>query len=63
MEMTKLMKHLNIIEVKNAQDIEITGIAYNSRKVEKGQVFVCVKGFKTDGHKYAGQAVEKGAMH
>lgn len=62
MEMTKLIKHLNIIEVKNAQDIEITGIAYNSRKVEKGQVFVCVKGFKTDGHKYAGQAVEKGAI-
>ncbi|WP_342599512.1 UDP-N-acetylmuramyl-tripeptide synthetase [Psychrobacillus sp. FSL H8-0483] len=62
MELTKLMKHIPILEVKNAQHINITGLAYNSRKVEKGQVFVCVKGFKTDGHQYAGQAVENGAV-
>lgn len=43
------------------EDIEITGIAYDSRKVEPGNVFVCVRGFETDGHKYADKAVENGA--
>ncbi|TQR20133.1 Mur ligase family protein [Psychrobacillus vulpis] len=61
MEIAKLMKHVDVKEIKNAKQIEITGLAYNSRKVEVGQVFVCVRGFKVDGHKFAGQAVENGA--
>lgn len=62
MELTNLMNQLSIIDVKNAKNINITGLAYNSRKVEDGQVFVCIKGFKADGHKFAGQAVESGAV-
>ncbi|TQR17286.1 Mur ligase family protein [Psychrobacillus soli] len=62
MEITKLMEYVNVIEVKNAKQIDITGLAYNSRKMEQGQVFVCVKGFKVDGHQFAGQAVENGAV-
>ena len=62
MEITNLMKHVPVLEVKNAKHINVTGLAYNSRKVEKGQVFVCIKGFKTDGHQYARQAVENGAI-
>ena len=31
------------------------------RKVENNDVFVCITGFKTDGHNYAKSAVEKGA--
>ncbi|WP_391118535.1 Mur ligase family protein [Psychrobacillus sp. L3] len=61
MELTKLMEHVNVKEVIHPKRIDITGLAYNSRKVEKGQVFVCVRGFKADGHQFAGQAVEKGA--
>lgn len=62
MELSKLMENVNIEEVKNAKQLDITGLAYNSRKVEKGQVFVCIKGFKVDGHQFAGQAVENGAV-
>ncbi|MFF2754605.1 Mur ligase family protein [Psychrobacillus sp. NPDC058041] len=61
MELTKLMEHVDVKEVIHAKRIDIIGLAYNSRKVEKGQVFVCVRGFKSDGHQFAGQAVEKGA--
>lgn len=43
------------------RDIDITSIAYDSRKVKAGSVFVCIKGFETDGHKYAKMAVENGA--
>lgn len=62
MELTKLMDHIKIMDVKNPEQIEITGLAYNSRKVEAGQAFVCVRGFKVDGHHFAGQAVENGAV-
>ncbi len=46
---------------KNIADIDIKGIAYDSRSVEKGYIFVCIKGFSQDGHKYAKMAEEKGA--
>ena len=62
MEIIQLMKSINVIEIKNEQQLATTGLAYNSRKVEAGQVFVCVRGFKADGHQYAGQAVENGAV-
>lgn len=59
MRLKQLLKDYN---VKNEfDDAEITGIAYDSRKVKPGDVFVCISGFETDGHKYAGKAVEKGA--
>ena len=59
MRLKQLLKDYN---VKNEfDDAEISGIAYDSRKVKPGDVFVCISGFETDGHKYAGKAVEKGA--
>ncbi len=39
----------------------IHGIQYDSRKIEPGDLFVCIQGEKTDGHMYIDQAVEKGA--
>jgi UDP-N-acetylmuramoyl-L-alanyl-D-glutamate--2,6-diaminopimelate ligase len=42
-------------------DINITGIAYDSRNILPGNVFVCVKGFETDGHKFAQMAAKNGA--
>ena len=44
------------------EDINLTGIAYDSRNVLPGNVFVCIKGFETDGHKYASAAVKNGAV-
>ena len=43
------------------QDMEITGIAYDSRQVLPGYAFVCISGFETDGHKYADAAIKNGA--
>lgn len=43
------------------EDVEVNELRYNSRKVEKGDVFCCVVGTFADGHKYAAQAVEAGA--
>ena len=38
-------------------DVEITGIAYDSRQVMPGYAFVCIKGFETDGHKFVESAI------
>lgn len=42
-------------------DIDIKDIKSNSSSVEKGDLFVCIKGIHKDGHDYARDAVEKGA--
>ncbi|MDO4492693.1 MAG: UDP-N-acetylmuramoyl-L-alanyl-D-glutamate--2,6-diaminopimelate ligase [Clostridia bacterium] len=43
-------------------DAEIASIEYDSRKVTEGSLFCCIVGQLTDGHKYAAQAAEKGAV-
>lgn len=40
---------------------EIPGIAYDSRKVKPGDLFVCIPGYTSDGHRYIADAVKKGA--
>ncbi len=43
------------------EDAEISSITYDSRKVESGSLFCCLVGLISDGHTFAGQAVDKGA--
>ncbi len=42
-------------------DVDITSITNDSRKVEQGTVFFCIRGATLDGHKFAVAAAEKGA--
>ena len=46
---------------KNIADIRVTGVTSDSREVEQGFVFVCIRGASFDGHTVAGQMLEKGA--
>ena len=62
MELKKLLAGLEGIKGKGKLDIEITGVESNSQKVEKGFIFVAIKGFSVDGHKYIENAVESGAV-
>ncbi len=58
-----LLKTLAVQVVKgDAKGIAIAGIAYDSRKVEPGYVFICIEGYKTDGHNYVDSAIEMGAV-
>lgn len=61
MKLAEILPAIDVVDVKNEQVVEITGLAYNSRKVEPGHVFVCIRGVKADGHKFALSAVEAGA--
>lgn len=56
-----LVKDIEISEMKGDISTIIRGITYDSRQVEPGIAFVCVEGFKTDGHNYVDSALEKGA--
>lgn len=60
-KLNDLLKSVNVLESWNENNLEISGLAYNSKAVDKGNVFVCIKGFKTDGHAYILEAVSNGA--
>jgi len=49
-------------EAPAASDLVITGIAYDSREVAPGHVFVALKGLQTDGSLFVRQAVQRGAV-
>ena len=61
MKLKELIKDFEIQELRADPETEITGIAYDSRLVEAGNLFVAVKGFASDGHRFIPTAVEKGA--
>lgn len=56
-----LLSKMTILEAKGNLNIEIRGVAYDSRKALPGYLFICIDGFSTDGHQYAQQAVDNGA--
>ena len=62
MKLSKLLNKLNYQCVQGSADVEISTVVYDSRKVQNGSVFVCVKGAISDGHKFAEKACEMGAV-
>src|ERR671937_367169 len=43
-------------------EVEISALAYRSSSVTPGTLFFCVRGFTSDGHDFAPDAVERGAV-
>lgn len=46
----------------SARDIEVADLAYDHRAVSPGTLFFCVPGLTRDGHEFAAEAVERGAV-
>lgn len=61
MKLADLLKKLKYTCVKGTADVDITTVAYDSRRVERGSLFICIKGAVADGHRFAEAAVNKGA--
>lgn len=55
------MKDFEFISAAADMELEIGSICYDSRRVEPGDVFVAIRGFKTDGHIYIEDAISRGA--
>ena len=45
-----------------ARELDVTGVAYDTRQVAPGTLFFCVPGFTRDGHDFAPEAIARGAV-
>lgn len=61
MRLSELIENLKYKEILNFEDVEITGISYNSKTTKPQDIFVCLVGEHTDGHEYFESAVKNGA--
>ncbi|WP_206922249.1 UDP-N-acetylmuramoyl-L-alanyl-D-glutamate--2,6-diaminopimelate ligase [Alicyclobacillus suci] len=62
MRLRELLQPLISYELQGNRDVDVVGIEADSRRVEPGFLFVAVPGFTVDGHDFAQQAVDKGAV-
>jgi UDP-N-acetylmuramoyl-L-alanyl-D-glutamate--2,6-diaminopimelate ligase len=61
MKLADIVKIFKPLAVVGPLDQEITGIAYDSRRVMPGHMFVAMRGERTDGHRFVEAAIERGA--
>lgn len=61
-ELKDILYKVNLNAVKGATGISVKNLHFDSRKVEKGDVFVAVRGQVADGHAYINTAINNGAL-
>ncbi|MDD3362432.1 MAG: UDP-N-acetylmuramoyl-L-alanyl-D-glutamate--2,6-diaminopimelate ligase [Hespellia sp.] len=61
MKLNKLLERLEYTVTQGSDEIEITTLINDSRKVEEGSVFVCISGAVVDGHDFVKDVTAKGA--
>ena len=61
MNLKKILIGIDGLKAKGNIDIEIKGIESNSKNIKEGDLFIAIKGFATDGHKYVNDAIAAGA--
>ena len=58
---SKLLEKLAYTCVKGNVEREVSSLVYDSRKIDKDCMFVCIAGANVDGHRFAEEAAQKGA--
>ena len=62
MKLSELIKDVEVVDKYNYdENVEVTGVNYNSKTAKTGDIFVCLVGEHTDGHEYAQMAIDNGA--
>lgn len=61
MKLAEIVKTMKPLAVEGPLDHDITGITYDSRRVMPGNLFVAVRGERTDGHRFVEAAIDRGA--
>jgi UDP-N-acetylmuramoyl-L-alanyl-D-glutamate--2,6-diaminopimelate ligase len=61
MTLDEILKDIEVVSLTGSGKTVISGIAFDSRQVCTGFLFVAVRGTKTDGHEFIKTAVESGA--
>jgi UDP-N-acetylmuramoyl-L-alanyl-D-glutamate--2,6-diaminopimelate ligase len=62
MKLGQILEGLPHFELRGDPALEISGLAYDSRQVKPGDLFVAIRGHHSDGHEFVDRAVEKGAV-
>ncbi len=61
MRFASLLANIHLAFTSGNLDIPIQNLAYDSRAVQSSSLFIAIRGFHTDGHRYITQAIERGA--
>ena len=61
MPLSELLDGIEYECVRGNTEFSVSGVVYDSRKVEQGCLFICIKGANFDGHSFAAEAVRQGA--
>ena len=61
MILSELLKNVEVLNSLGDADVDITGVNIDSRRIEKGHLFVAIPGTQTDGHNFIPKAIEQGA--
>lgn len=62
MRLNHLFDTIEVLGLVGSSEVDIQGIAYDSRQVKPGWLFVAVPGHETDGSEYIADAVSNGAV-
>ncbi|MCF0134512.1 MAG: UDP-N-acetylmuramoyl-L-alanyl-D-glutamate--2,6-diaminopimelate ligase [Blautia sp.] len=61
MKLSGLLERLNYKCIQGSVDTEVTAVVYDSRGVQEGSLFICIRGAVVDGHKFVPDVIAKGA--
>ncbi|MBI3063677.1 MAG: UDP-N-acetylmuramoyl-L-alanyl-D-glutamate--2,6-diaminopimelate ligase [Deltaproteobacteria bacterium] len=61
MRLKEFLMLADVEEVNGDRNQEVSGLAYDSRKIGAGQIFFAIPGEKADGHDFVSEAVKRGA--
>lgn len=61
MKLDQLLRGVDLTDQAVAEDVEITGVSYDTRTITPGALFAALPGYKTDGRLFIREAMEKGA--
>ena len=61
MILNDVLESIELIAVEGSLETTITGVCIDSRQVMPGSLFVAIRGTQTDGHRFIGNALERGA--
>ena len=59
MQIHMLLAGYPVVRFTGDQMTEVTNVTYDSRKVRRGSLFVCIDGYVQDGHTYIDEAIQK----
>ena len=61
MKLISLLERLEYTCIQGSTDQEVKNVVYDSRKVEEGSLFICIRGAVVDGHKFVPDVIAIGA--